>query len=336
MSSLNVAFGALTDALVLLTILFISRAVYRLTTPVKLEEEIATKDNVAMGVTLTGFFLGVAIAASGGLLANGTPWERAVMVGLVGLVSIVLMRISLVINDKLILNRFNNLNEIVNDKNLGVAFVEAGGCIATGLMINGVMSGKATDPLEKLLYGLIYWAIGQTALIIGAKLFRPICGFDLDDQLETSNNAAAGLSFGGFMIAVGLIVRASLNGVSTNVLPELATIAVFVLIGFALLTVGKLALAKVLMPTSPLSAEISKEKNLAAGALSAGGYICIAIIFAASIAPATTFASFSSMLADNEPPATVQPAIDEKDSSAPAQAAPADEKQTNSAPAVTK
>jgi len=318
--SLNVALGALADALVLLAILFIGRAFYRLTakaklksgawSSVKLEEEIATKDNTAMGVALGGYLLGLAIAASGAVLGPGSSWEKALMIGVVGLASMILMRVSLLINDKLILSKFHNLSEIVNDQNAGVAFVEAGGCVATGLMICGVMSTKADNVADKLQYGAIYWIAGQVILVACSKLFRPISGFDVDREIEVNHNAAAGLSFGGFLVAIGFIVQAALDGASTDLLPEFATIAVFSVVGLLLLAVGKLALGRVLMPTSPISKEIQRDKNLGAGALSAAGFIAIAVVFAASIAPATTFATFASALKE-EAPAIVAPAPQE-------------------------
>jgi uncharacterized membrane protein YjfL (UPF0719 family) len=176
-------------------------------------------------------------------------------------------------------------------------------------MINGAMSGKASSLTEKLYVGLIYWAIGQAILVIGVHIFRLICGFNLDSELEHDNNAAAGLSFGGFCVATGLIVQASLQGASTSLAPEIATIAVIVAIGFALLATVKFALEKVLLPRISISTEISGKKNVGAAAMSAAAYVCIALIFAASITPATTFATFESQMScDEPPPAAVLPA----------------------------
>jgi len=316
--SLNVALGALADALVLLAILFIGRAFYGLTARaklkaggwgrVKLEEEIAGKDNIALGVALGGYLLGLAIATSASILGPGASWEKALMIGAVGLASMLLMRLSLLINDKLILSRFHNLSEIVNEQNAGVAFVEAGGCIATGLMICGVMSTKADNVADKLQYGAIYWIAGQVILVACARAFRPISGFDVDSEIESHHNAAAGLSFGGFLVAIGLIVQAALDGASTDILPEFATIAVFAIVGLLLLAFGKRALARVLMPASPISKEIQQDKNLGAGALSAAGFICIAVVFAASITPATTYATFASALKEAAPAVAAPPA----------------------------
>ena len=309
-NSLNVGLDALIGAVLCLGVLFIGRAFYRITTKVKLEYEVSERDNFAMGITLAGFLVGLAIAISSGLLAQVPLVDKIENQFIIGLVSMVLLRISLVINDKCILYKFSNLNQIIQYKNVGVALVEAGGSIATGLMIAGAMSCKADSLLEKLHYGAIYWLIGQAILVLAAHVYRLICGFKVDEILEAKtetdvgsvgffNPIAAGASFGGYLLAIGLIIQASLDGASINLVPEIATIATFAIIGLVLLTVAKFVLQKVLMPTSPIPKEISVDKNVGAGALAAAGYIAIAAIFAASISPATTFAKFNSAI--NEP-----------------------------------
>lgn len=292
-----VALGAVCNALVLFGIIYLGRFCYKLSFKVNVEDEITNKRNPAMGVALAGFLIGLAIAASSGFTAQGTSINKALMVAGIGVASIILMRFSLLINDKVILRKHDNLFEIVQHRNLGVAFIEAGGNIATGLMINGVMSGKADSLSEKILYGLLYFVIGQGCLIIAAQVYAPTCGLSLDSDLD-HNNTAAGLSYGAFLASVGLIIQAAFDGISTDVPAEIATIIVFMGTGLVLLIGGKWLLDKVLVSSKSISSEIHDDENVGAGALSAGGYICIAIIFAASIAPANTVAAFSDMIHD--------------------------------------
>jgi uncharacterized membrane protein YjfL (UPF0719 family) len=313
--SLNIGLSALVDSLVLLAVMFLGRLFYKMTTRVQLEKEITEKDNPAMGVAVAGYLVGLGIAASGGLITIPEIPNRPLLIGLIGVISMVLLRLSIFLNDRFILYKFNNLNEIVEDKNVGVAFVEAGSCIATGLMIHGAMTGKAESLEQKLIYALFYWGIGQALLIIGSLLFRPICGYVIDNELEKDNNTAAGLAFCGYLIALGLIIKASLYGASTNMIPEIATILSFVVIGLALLAIGNIGMEKVLLPKTSMKTEIHRDKNTGAGALSAVGFLCIGIIFAASISPATSFAAFDKELNSVDSievvPATV-PATSEK------------------------
>lgn len=322
--SLNVALNSMKDCLALIAVLFVGRYFYRLTTNIKLEEQIVT-GNTAMGVTKAGYMAGLAIAATGGIWTVPDVQHKALMIGIIGLISMVLLRLSLIVNDKLILNKFNNLKEIVENQNLGIAFVEAGGTVATGFMIAGAMSGKADSLLEKLEYGTFYWVVGQIVLVLSCHIYHAICGFDVDDEL-LKKNFAPGISFGGFLVAVGIITDAAMYGVSTDLSSELITTGVFIGIGLVLLVLGKLALAKIMMPKANISNEISRDKNSGAAALSAIGYIALAIIFSASIAPATTSAAFGG----SEPPpevaaddsAAVQEAIDKTEKDIDAAVAP--------------
>jgi uncharacterized membrane protein YjfL (UPF0719 family) len=307
--SLKVAVGALADALVLFAVLFVGRAFYKLTTKADLEDEVSEKDSPAMGLALAGYLVGLAIAVSGAIMSPQVSWDKSCMVAAVGIVSMLLMRLSLVVNDKLILSKFNNLSLIVGKRNLGVGFVEAGGCVATGLMINGVLSGKADTLEDKFLYGGLYWVIGQAALILGALSFRTICGYDLDDELENHDNVSAGISFGGFLAAIGIVIQAAMTGTSTDVAAEVATIAVFFAAGVVLMLLGQMVLNKVLVPKSPMSKEIGVDRNRGAGALSAAGFVCIATLFAASISPATTFATLSDSMRECPAP-TAAPAAE--------------------------
>lgn len=301
--SLEVALGGLLDALVLLAIIFLGRGFYRFVRKVQVEKEVMA-GNTALSVALAGYLLGLGIAASGGLLVDADGWHKSLMIGLVGLVSMALLEVSLFINDNFILSHFRNMEEIQKN-NLGVAFIEAGGCVATGLMINGVMSGKAEGLVEKAMFAGIYWAIGQAILVLGSYFFRPICGYHLDDDLGSDRNAAAGLSFGGFLVSLGIVIQSAMHGVSTEFFPEIATIGVFFVIGFAMLIIGKILLARVLMPSGRMFKEIDENGNTGAAALSAVGYICIAVVFAASISPAMTFAAFKNYLTPEPPKATI-------------------------------
>lgn len=291
-STLNVGLFALQDCIALLAVLFIGRFFYKVTTKIKVEDQIVD-GNTAMGITKAGYLIGLAIAATGGVWTVPDVQTKSLMIGLVGLFSMILLRLSLIINDKFILSKFDNLNEIVAHQNIGVAFVEAGGTIATGFMIAGAMSGKSDSLIEKLEYGSFYWLLGQAILVISCHIYHFICGHDVDKEL-VEKNTAAGVAFGGFLAAIGIIVDASMYGVSTNFTDELVTILVLVGIGTSLLVLGKLALSKVLMPTASMSQEISRDKNCGAAALSAVGFVALAIIFSASIAPATTSAAFGS------------------------------------------
>lgn len=307
MASLAVSLSALQDCLALLAVLFIGSFFYNLTVNKGSEH---VQGNSALGITRAGFLLGLGLAASGGLFTAPDGPAKPIMIGIIGLVSMILLKISLIINDKLVLPYIDNMEEIVIRRNICVAFVEMGGCIATGLMINGAMSGKADSLAEKLAFGTAYWAVGQVLLVLAAKMFYLIAGYDVRKLIE-SQNLAAGLSFGGFLAATGIIIDAAMYGVSTDLASEAITIMVFVFIGMSLLVLANKGLSKILLPGKKMGTEI-EAGNLSAATLFTAGSIVIALLFFASISPATLFATTASQtydLADDESIPETPPAI---------------------------
>lgn len=295
-ATLNVGLHAMQDFLALLAVLFVGRFFYRVTTKIKIEDQIVS-GNVAMGVTKAGFLVGLALAATGGVWTVPDCQTKALMIGIIGIVSMVLLRLSILVNDYFVLSKFNNLREITENQNLGIAFVEAGGTVANGLIIAGAMSGQADSLLEKLEYGFFYWLVGQLILVVSCHLYHLICGFNVDEELA-KKNTAPGISFGGFLVASGIVTGAAMYGVSTSFVEEMTTILVLVAIGLLLLVIGKLALSKVLLPKASMADEIGRDRNSGAAALSAVGFISLAILYSASISPATTAAA----LGGSEPP----------------------------------
>lgn len=284
-----VGLAAAGDFAVLLAVLYVARAFYGWSFRVRLDDEINKKENIAVGIGMGGYLVGIVIASSGALSSVGDSSHKAMMIGIVGLVSIVLMRLSLLFNDKMILPKFKNMEEIIERRNMGIAFIEAGSCIATGLMIYGVMTGPASSLAEKLITGMEYWMWGQLWLILGSWVYHPLAGFNINQELHNTHNLAAGISMGGFLVAIGFILEAAMHKVSTNVPEELMTIGVLCVMGFVLLALTKLVIDKVLAHGAT-GKEIAADGNVGAGLLSAIGFICIGLMFSASITPAANFA----------------------------------------------
>lgn len=285
-NNFDAIIAASMDFAILLGVLVVARLFYGLTTGMHLKNELVVRDNAAAGIGLSGYAIGVAIAASGALVSIGQSDSKPLMLAAAGIVAIILTRISIFINDKFILSKFHNLTEIIDHKNSGIALVEAGSCIASGLMIYGVMSGPAESAWDKLAFGSLYWAIGQAILVIGSKVYRPLCGFDLDYELQHDNNVSAGLSLSGFLIGLGLIVQAGFYGASTNVGDEISTAIAFTVAGLVLLWVSHLVLDKTMIGGGS-AREIARDGSIGAGAVCAMAFVCVGILFSSATAPFT-------------------------------------------------
>ena len=264
--------------------LYAAKLFFKATSPFNFNDELTEKDNPAFGVYLSGYLLGAGIALTGSLYNSGVSFNDDMLNAAFGIVAtIILMRVGIFINDKIILSKFSVIKEISTDKNSGTGFVVAGGAIATGLMLNGMLSGSSDSWLLAVRDVAVYYVVGQTLLIIGGILFQKMTSYDVHEIIEHDDNMPAGISFGGFLVAIGIIVRNSLIGAGSNLGEELILTVLFALVGMLLLIPTRVIVDKILLPASPLSKEIKEDKNPAAGAIAAGSFIIVALIYAAAV-----------------------------------------------------
>jgi len=189
---------------------------------------------------------------------------------LYGPLAIVLMNMSRVINDKLILHGFSIRDEIIRDQNVGTGVVVCASYIATGLVIYGAVSGV----LGGLVTSIVFWILGQLALVLAGRVYNWITPYDIHEQIE-KDNVAAGVAFAGALVGIGNIVRHAVEGDFISWAMELQTFGIYVLIGLILLPLIRMATDKILLPGRKLSDEISNQEkpNLGAGFIEAFSYV---------------------------------------------------------------
>ncbi|MEZ4761910.1 MAG: DUF350 domain-containing protein [Calditrichia bacterium] len=128
--------------------------VYGITNPrINLRDELVKKDNLAMALAVIGYYFGLIIALGGVLSSESAGlFIDLFEIFFYGIISIVLMNFSIKINDKIILSKFDNIKEIIDDQNAGTGVVEAANHIAVGMIIAGAMSGDtAVGQLRSIL-----------------------------------------------------------------------------------------------------------------------------------------------------------------------------------------
>lgn len=208
-----------------------------------------------------------------------SPGSAILTVAVYSLIAIVLLNISGFVNDKLILYKFDNEKELVDDQNSGTGATMAGSYLATGLIVNAAVSGEVAGGWwEGLLACLIFFALGQVVLVITGLWYQLITGYDVHKVIGEDNNVAAGIGFGGFLFAMGYVLRAAMVGESVSWAVDLASFALYVVIALILLTIGQLITAKVFLPKAKMSDEIGAQGNIAAASVAVAIYIGIAVL----------------------------------------------------------
>jgi uncharacterized membrane protein YjfL (UPF0719 family) len=264
---------------------FGARWLFKKSTSYSIDEELTKRDNTAFGIAFAGYMVGVAIAISGALY----PWEGVALldevltIAVFGVAAAVLMRLSLWINDRAILYRFSIDKELVQDHNVGTGFVVAGSSIATGFMLRGVLSGFSASFWIGLRDVAIYFVVGQLILIAGGWVYTKFAGYDVHEEIGDHDNIAAGISFGGYLAALGFIASVALTGASSQWADEVITSLVLATFGIVLLMTARVVADVFLLPKSPLAKEVAVDKNNAAGAVAAAAFLLVAVLFATSV-----------------------------------------------------
>lgn len=256
---------------------WIGKLVYDWTTPsYRVKEELVEKDNTALSVAMVGYFLGL-VMAIGGVISGPSHGLEVDLVDVLiyGPLSIVLMNLSRIINDRLILHQFSIRDEIVRDQNAGTGAVVCASYIATGLVIFGAVSGE----LGGLGTTLAFWVLGQAALVLAGIVYNWATPYDLHAEIER-DNAAAGVAFAGALVGIGIVVRHAVSGDFISWATSLQGFALEVVIGLVLLLVVRVGTDKILLPGLNLAAEISdpEKPHLGAGFIEASSYVAASLL----------------------------------------------------------
>lgn len=238
--------------------------------------ELKERDNLALAIALSGYFLGLTLAVGGALAGQAPSLARGLVSTLTyGLVAIILLLVSIRLNDCLILTRCNLQKEIVEDQNCGVGLVAAANCVAVGLILYGVISGEGGGPAALL----VFWALGQATLIVAAKLYDLITPLRLGEVIE-QGNVAVGAALAGVLLALGNIVRFAVQGTFVSWTQSLVSFAWVAGAGLALLPLIRLATDRLIFPGLSLIREQTGQEtpNIGAGVIEAAIYLSISFL----------------------------------------------------------
>jgi len=277
--------GLLTLAVVLVAV-WIGKLVRDVLTRYKINEELTGKNNAAVGVALMGYYVGLAIAISGVVSGSGSGnvLKDLLVTGVYSLIAIVLLNISALVNDKMILYKFDNQKELVDDQNSGTGAAMAGSYLATGLIVSAAVGGEgAAEWWKGIGPCLLFFLVGQIVLVFAGLWYQLITKYDVHKVIGDDNNTAAGIGFGGFLFAIGYVVRAGMSGESVSMGTDLVIFVLYVVIAMILLTIGRLITDLVFLPKAKISDEIGNQGNIAAATIVAAIYVTIAVLIVSSV-----------------------------------------------------
>ncbi len=245
----------------------------------ELNLELFVRDNPAVAIALVGYYLGIVIALGGVLDKTIPAWQDKLLnLATYGATVILFMLAGAWMGDRFILRCFQCEREIVQDRNVGAASVEAGNHIANGLILNAALAGESGG----WLVGLVCWLIGLGVLVLVSIVYPRVAKYDVFGEIEKRNNPAAGVAFAGLLIATGNIVRVAFAAEFQNWLVSFTQYGVILFFSLISLIAIRWLADLILVPGVKISNEIVHQEipNFGAGLIEAFAYIAASFLIA--------------------------------------------------------
>ncbi len=244
------------------------------------DHELFSNDNPSLGVAKAGYYLAIAVALKSLFMGEGSGGlEEIRNFFIYGCLTLLLLNISTYITDRFIMSHLTLYDEICKERNDGVSWSLLGCYLGAAFILQGAMSGDDVGLLQSCIEVILYFTLGQAMLLLANFFFCKLC--PQHRKAIDSGNAAAGISFGGFMTATGLCIGTMSKG---NLHLNVSDVSYFVSTSISA-TVILIALRHFLFNHlfaggTSLNREIYEDRNSAAGWIVALGSIGVAQLFA--------------------------------------------------------
>jgi len=243
-------------------------------TPYKISDELAKNDNFSIALCMSGYYLATAAIFIGALSGPSHGFTKdLILVAEYSLLGLVFLNVSRFINEKIVLRKFCDTEQLVKEHNLSVGAVHFGTYLATGLIAAAAVSGQGGGVLS----ATVFFVLGQISLFIFSFVYNFFTPYNIHEELE-KKNVAVGVAYGGTLVALGIIILNGVAGDFVNWQEDLTLFAIANVMAFVFLPVARFLMDKLVMPGYDLGKEIRDDKNLGAGILEATVAISFAVI----------------------------------------------------------
>lgn len=261
---------------------FIGKKVYEVFHKgINMDHELVEKDNLAFSMANVGYFIGLLLSIYSTMIGEGWDnlWYNLMDIALYGLLAIMLLNISIIINDKVMFKGFNMKKEIVDDQNVGTGVIEGANSVATGLIIFGVMA----DNQDHFFDIILLWLLAQVSLMLVGWVYNLITPYNIHEHIE-KDNVAVGVGYAGAVIAIANLIRFGIGMESNSWIETVEYLGLETGIGLLLLPVARFMTDKLLLPKRKLTDEIINQEhpNIGAAIIEAFSYIGGSVLIIAS------------------------------------------------------
>ena len=264
-----------------IVVLYIAKWILDLVTPYHVGDQLGEKGNTALGLSITGYFLGVIIVFVAVLYTPFGAGEEyqwqfdadfgydVLEVFLYSLGAIAVLNLTRFLVDRLVLFKFNVEKEVIEDQNAGSGAVEMAVYIAVALIIASALAGYEVTPLgavapsilDEIIRSVAFFLLGVVVLVLYALYYQVVTAYDIHDEIE-KDNVAVGVAMAANLIAIAIVVFKAVTGEFVGWGESLISFATFAVIGFILLLVVRWIIDKAIFPRVKVAEELSEARNL--------------------------------------------------------------------------
>lgn len=260
-------------------LLFVSlRVVKGMISNVHATDEIASRDNIAFGISFAGALLALGIMLTG--VSKGafgySLLNEALTMAAYGVAGLFLIMVGRFFQDKFVLPSID-LHQQIKQGNVTAAIVDVGHVSSVGIIVHGVMLWVNTQGWQALPVILAAFAISQLLLALVSKyrvhLFKAASGdSECIQKAMEEGNIAIGVRYAGFLVGASLAISASSGFIRYE--PDHAFLAA-IFWGIAALVMLVVFFAiqflamKVLLWKVNISDEVDRQKNTGVAAIEA-------------------------------------------------------------------
>ena len=274
------------DLVIAIILLCAMRFISGLWAGVNTTEELATKDNFAFGVSLSGSLLALAIVLTGAITGESAVsfTQEAIGMSIYGVLGLVLIKAGRIIHDKWALPGLNKAAEIEKG-NMSVAIVDAAALVTTALIIRATLIWAHGLNVNTLIAILSGFAISQALLVVITRLRER--AYRKDNQgacfqpALIDGQVALAIRHAGFLIAMGFTLTGASNFLDypptayvTNILGWLTYGSLMVTLLYILVPLIK----KIVLSRINLTEEVDFQHNIGVATLEFVLSIAVALI----------------------------------------------------------
>ncbi len=253
--------------------LFLSKFMFDKFSIFQPEKEIKNCNYTAI-IAFCGYIIGMAFILVGAFVGPSSKTFRLDLAMYVAyaIVGVILMTTSGFVTRKIMLNRFDNAKELLQDKNIGTAAVYFGFYVAHGLIIAACVNGDVGG----ILSSIFYYVLSVCFMFVFLRIYDLITPYSVHDELE-NDNYAVGIALAGNIIAIGIILMKATLGDVDGWKNSLITYFVDLSAILLMLPTVRYVLGNFIVKAIDINKEL-KNNNVAAGLIEFTCITCFALL----------------------------------------------------------